>query len=33
MAYAHSFFIPDFEYITDLPGLIEYLGMFFLILL
>jgi len=29
MAYAHSFFLPDFEYITDLPGLIEYLGMFF----
>ncbi|CAF2584732.1 unnamed protein product [Rotaria sp. Silwood2] len=25
MAYAHSFFFPDFEYIKDLPGLIEYL--------
>ncbi|CAF1325409.1 unnamed protein product [Adineta ricciae] len=25
MAHAHSFFLPDFEYITDLPGLVEYL--------
>ena len=23
---AHSFFIPDFEYLVDLPGLIRYLG-------
>ena len=28
MAHAHSFFLPDFEYITDLPGLVEYLGMY-----
>jgi pre-60S factor REI1 len=26
MAHVHSFFLPDFEYISDLPGLIEYLG-------
>ena len=26
MAHVHSFFIPDFEYISDLRGLIEYLG-------
>ncbi|KAJ3333618.1 hypothetical protein HDU76_006108 [Blyttiomyces sp. JEL0837] len=26
MAVAHSFFIPDLEYIVDLPGLIGYLG-------
>jgi pre-60S factor REI1 len=31
MANAHSFFLPDFEYIKDLPGLIEYLGMYFII--
>jgi hypothetical protein len=29
MAYAHSFFLPDFEYIKDLQGLIDYLGMSF----
>ncbi len=29
MAYAHSFFLPDFDYIKDLPGLIEYLGLYF----
>ena len=28
MAHAHSFFLPDFDYITNLPGLIEYLGWF-----
>ena len=27
MTSAHSFFIPDIEYLTDLPGLIGYLGM------
>ena len=27
MTSAHSFFIPDVEYLTDLPGLIGYLGM------
>lgn len=26
MAQSHSFFIPDIEYLVDLPGLIEYLG-------
>ncbi|KAJ3208300.1 hypothetical protein HDU67_006814 [Dinochytrium kinnereticum] len=26
MALAHSFFIPDLEYLVDLPGLIKYLG-------
>lgn len=26
MAKAHGFFIPDIEYLKDLPGLIEYLG-------
>ena len=26
MAHAHSFFLPDFDYIKDLSGLIEYLG-------
>ena len=26
MAHAHSFFLPDFDYISNLPGLIEYLG-------
>lgn len=26
MAHAHSFFLPDFEYIKDLSGLIDYLG-------
>ena len=29
MAHAHSFFLPDFEYISNLPGLIEYLGKIF----
>jgi hypothetical protein len=32
MAYAHSFFLPDFEFITNLPGLIEYLGTYFILL-
>lgn len=27
MAQVHSFFLPDYEYITNLSGLIEYLGM------
>lgn len=26
MVHAHSFFLPDCEYIKDLPGLIDYLG-------
>ncbi|KAJ3104743.1 hypothetical protein HDU97_008922 [Phlyctochytrium planicorne] len=26
MAHVHSFFIPDLEYLSDLPGLIKYLG-------
>lgn len=28
MAHAHSFFLPDFEYLKDLPGLIDYLGRY-----
>jgi pre-60S factor REI1 len=31
MAHAHSFFLPDFEYIKNLPELIEYLGMDFIL--
>ena len=28
MSTSHSFFIPDMEYLTDLEGLITYLGSF-----
>ncbi len=27
MTTSHSFFIPDIEYLVDLPGLVTYLGM------
>ena len=27
MTTSHSFFIPDIEYLADLPGLVTYLGM------